>query len=50
MAFFFWGLAVAVVLAVWQVVVLGSDVSFSANNDENQNIILNKKQKYPKRL
>ena len=38
---FSWGLAgaVAVMLAVGQVVVLGSDVS-SANHDENQNIKL----------
>ena len=54
MAFFFsWVVAVAMVnvLAVGRVLVLGQILSFlSSNHNENQNIKLNKKQKYPKLL
>ena len=50
--FLSWVVAVDVVkvLALGQVLVLGSDVSFSANHDENQNIKLSQKHKYPKHL
>ena len=44
LAFFFSRVVVGVeikVLAVWQVVALGSDIFFSANHNEHQNTTLN---------
>ena len=50
-SFFSWGPAgaEAVLVAVWEMMVLGSNVSsLSSHLDANQNIKLNKNEKYPK--